>query len=114
MRVLVVEDHATLAGRIAQGYARPGWSWTPCTKALDTAPQTAYHVIVLDRDLPVMHGDRVCRTMASSGPRILMLAAAADADDRVDRLELNGSPAQCVGGIRLGSCGRWPPRAPCL
>jgi DNA-binding response OmpR family regulator len=57
--------------------------------ALDAAGQTAYDVLVLDRDLPVMHGDRVCRALAGSGgPRILMLTAAAGVDDRVDGLEL--------------------------
>src|SRR5207253_5258895 len=45
-------------------------------------------VIVLDRDLPVVHGDQVCRTVAGSGPRILMLTAAADVDNRVGGLEL--------------------------
>ncbi len=56
--------------------------------ALDAAVHAAYDVIVLDRDLPVVHGDRVCRTIAGSGPRILMLTAAADVEDRVDGLEL--------------------------
>jgi DNA-binding response OmpR family regulator len=45
-------------------------------------------VIVLDRDLPVVHGDRVCRAVAGSGPGILMLTAAAGVEDRVDGLEL--------------------------
>jgi DNA-binding response OmpR family regulator len=45
-------------------------------------------VIVLDRDLPAAHGDRVCREVAGSCPRILMLTAAAGVDDRVDGLEL--------------------------
>ena len=56
--------------------------------ALDAVAQAAYDVIVLDRDLPVVHGDRVCRAVAGSGPRILMLTAASDVDDRVDGLEL--------------------------
>jgi len=43
---------------------------------------------VLDRDLPIVHGDQVCRTLAGSGPRILMLTAAAQVEDRVDGLEL--------------------------
>jgi DNA-binding response OmpR family regulator len=43
---------------------------------------------VLDRDLPVVHGDQVCRTLAGGGPRILMLTAAGGVDDRVDGLEL--------------------------
>ena len=56
--------------------------------ALEAAARTAYDVIVLDRDLPVVHGDEVCRRLAGSGPRILMLTAASDVEDRVDGLEL--------------------------
>jgi DNA-binding response OmpR family regulator len=56
--------------------------------ALEAIAQTAYDVIVLDRDMPVVHGDRVCRAVAGTGPRILMLTAAAGVDDRVDGLEL--------------------------
>ena len=91
MRVLVVEDHATLADRIAQGLRQAGMAVDAVhdgAAALDAAAQTAYDVIVLDRDLPVVHGDRVCRAVAGSGPRILMLTAAADVEDRVDGLEL--------------------------
>jgi DNA-binding response OmpR family regulator len=92
MRVLVVEDHATLATRIAQGLRQAGIAVDAVydgAAALDAVAQAAYDVIVLDRDLPVVHGDRVCRAVAGSGgPRILMLTAAADVDDRVDGLEL--------------------------
>jgi DNA-binding response OmpR family regulator len=86
--------------------------------ALDAIAQTAYDVIVLDRDLPVVHGDRVCRTMAGSGPRILMLTAAVDVEDRVDGLELGaddylGKPfafAELVARVRALS--RRAPSAP--
>ena len=91
MRVLVVEDHVTLAGRIAQGLGQAGLAADAVydgAAALDAAAQTAYDVIVLDRDLPVVHGDQVCRTLAGGGPRILMLTAAGGVDDRVDGLEL--------------------------
>ena len=91
MRVLVVEDHATLASRLAQGLRQAGMAVdTVCdgATALEAAVQTAYDVIVLDRDLPLVHGDQVCRTLAGSGPRILMLTAAAEVEDRVDGLEL--------------------------
>src|ERR1700716_1190925 len=92
MRVLVVEDHATLAGRIVQGLRQAGMAVDAAydgAAALDAIAQTVYDVIVLDRDLPVVHGDRVCRAVAGSGgPRILMLTAAAGVDDRVDGLEL--------------------------
>jgi DNA-binding response OmpR family regulator len=91
VRVLVVEDHATLANRIAQGLRQSGMAVDTVhdgAAALDAVAEAVYDVIVLDRDLPVVHGDRVCRTLAGSGPRILMLTAAADVDDRVDGLEL--------------------------
>jgi DNA-binding response OmpR family regulator len=91
MRVLVVEDHATLASRIAQGLRQAGMAADTVrdgAAALEFAAQTDYDVIVLDRDLPLVHGDRVCRTLAGGGPRILMLTAAAGVDDRVDGLEL--------------------------
>jgi DNA-binding response OmpR family regulator len=91
MRVLVAEDHVMLAGRIAQGLRRAGMAVDAVhdgAAALEAAAQAAYDVIVLDRDLPVVHGDRVCRTVAGGGPRILMLTAAAGVEDRVDGLEL--------------------------
>jgi DNA-binding response OmpR family regulator len=121
MRVLVVEDHATLADRIAQGLRQAGMAVDAVhdgAAALDAAARTAYDVVVLDRDLPVVHGDRVCQTMAGSGPRILMLTAAADVDDRVDGLELGaddylGKPfvfAELVARVRALS--RRAPSAP--
>ena len=64
MRVLVVEDHETLADRITQGLRQAGMAADVVydgAAALDAAAQTAYDVIVLDRDLPGVHGDRVCR-----------------------------------------------------
>ncbi len=56
--------------------------------ALEVSATSAYDVIVLDRDLPIVHGDRVCRTLAGTGPRILMLTAAAEVEHRVEGLEL--------------------------
>jgi len=91
MRVLVVEDHAILAGRIVQGLRQAGMAVDAVhdgAAALESVAQRTYDVVVLDRDLPVVHGDQVCRTVAGSGPRILMLTAAADVDARVDGLEL--------------------------
>src|SRR5579859_7949135 len=121
MRVLVVEDHATLASRIAQGLSQAGMAVDAVydgAAALDAAGQTAYDVIVLDRDLPAVHGDRVCRTLAGGGPRILMLTAAVGVDDRVDGLELGaddylGKPfafAELVARVR--ALGRRAPSAP--
>jgi DNA-binding response OmpR family regulator len=91
VRVLVVEDHATLARRIAQGLRQAGMAVDAVfdgSAALEWAETTAYDVIVLDRDLPVVHGDQVCRTLAGSGTRILMLTAAADVEQRVNGLQL--------------------------
>ena len=122
MRVLVAEDHATLAGRIAQGLRQAGMAVDAVhdgAAALDANAQAAYDVIVLDRDLPVVHGDRVCRAVAGSGgPRVLMLTAAAGVDDRVDGLELGaddylGKPfvfAELVARVRALS--RRAPSAP--
>jgi DNA-binding response OmpR family regulator len=117
----VVEDHATLAGRIAQGLRQAGMAVDTAhdgAAALEAAGQTAYDVIVLDRDLPLVHGDRVCRTLAGSGPRILMLTAARDVEDRIDGLELGaddylGKPfvfAELVARVRALS--RRAPSAP--
>jgi len=92
MRVLVVEDHVTLAARLGEGLRDAGIAVDVVhdgAAALTATAGTAYDVIVLDRDLPVVHGDHVCRSLASAdGPRIIMLTAAAAVDDRVDGLEL--------------------------
>ena len=121
MRVLVVEDHATLASRIAQGLRQAGMAVDAVhdgAAAMEAAASTAYDVIVLDRDLPAVHGDQVCRTLAGSGPRILMLTAAAEVEHRVDGLELGaddylGKPfvfAELVARVRALS--RRAPAAP--
>jgi DNA-binding response OmpR family regulator len=93
VRVLVVEDHAALADRIGEGLRDAGFAVDVMydgATALDAAASTDFDVIVLDRDLPAVHGDRVCRELVRRGStaRIVMLTAAADVDDRVDGLEL--------------------------
>jgi DNA-binding response OmpR family regulator len=123
MRVLVVEDHATLAERIAEGLRDAGMAVDVVgdgATALDSAGANGYDVIVLDRDLPRVHGDRVCRSLAGSDntARILMLTAAAGVDDRVDGLELGaddylGKPfafAELVARVR--ALGRRAPSSP--
>ncbi len=111
----------TLAGRIAQGLRQVGLAVDAVfdgTAAIEAAGRTTYDVIVLDRDLPRLHGDEVCRALAGSGPRILMLTAAADVDERVDGLELGaddylGKPfvfAELVARVRALS--RRAPSAP--
>ncbi|MBO0747865.1 MAG: response regulator transcription factor, partial [Acidimicrobiaceae bacterium] len=124
MRVLVVEDHATLADRIAQGLRQAGMAVDAVydgSAALDAAEQTAYDVIVLDRDLPIVHGDEVCRALTGSGPRIVMLTASADVEDRVDGLELGADDylpkpfafSELVARIRA-LCRRTPSTPPVL
>jgi DNA-binding response OmpR family regulator len=91
MRVLVVEDHVTLATRIGEGLRDAGMAVDVVhdgAAALRGAAGADYDVIVLDRDLPVVHGDRVCRSLAAGPARILLLTAATTVDDRVDGLEL--------------------------
>ena len=93
MRVLVVEDQKVLADRIAEGLRDQGMAVDVAydgEAALQVASFTGYDVIVLDRDLPRVHGDAVCASLVA-GPataRILMLTAAAAVDDRVDGLNL--------------------------
>jgi DNA-binding response OmpR family regulator len=121
MRVLVAEDHAVLAERIAEGLRDAGLAADVVNDgaaALTQAGLTAYDVIVLDRDLPVVHGDQVCRKLAGGAARILMLTAAAAVDDRVDGLELGaddylGKPFafhELVARVR--ALGRRAPSAP--
>src|SRR5512132_547984 len=121
MRVLVAEDHVVLAGRIAEGLRDAGLAVdVACdgAAALAQVGLTAYDVIVLDRDLPVVHGDQVCRRLAGGHARILMLTAAAGVDDRVDGLELGaddylGKPFafhELVARVR--ALGRRAPSAP--
>jgi DNA-binding response OmpR family regulator len=92
MRVLVVEDHVTLAARVGEGLRDAGMAVDVVhdgAAALAGAATTDYDVIVLDRDLPLVHGDRVCRTLADTADaRILLLTAATSVADRVDGLEL--------------------------
>jgi DNA-binding response OmpR family regulator len=93
VRVLVVEDHVVLANRIGEGLRDAGFAVDVVydgASALQRTTITDYDVVVLDRDLPAVTGDRVCRQLVRdrSPSRILMLTAAADVDARVDGLEL--------------------------
>jgi DNA-binding response OmpR family regulator len=93
VRVLVVEDHVVLANRIGEGLRDAGFAVDVVydgAAALQSTTRTDYDVVVLDRDLPAVHGDGVCRRMVREGSpsRILMLTAAADVEDRVEGLEL--------------------------
>jgi DNA-binding response OmpR family regulator len=91
MRVLLVEDHAELAETVALGLRREGMAVDVAldgVSALEHAASTPYDVVVLDRDLPRLHGDEVCRALAASGAaaRVLMLTASASIEDRVEGL----------------------------
>jgi DNA-binding response OmpR family regulator len=93
MRVLVVEDHEELASTIATGLRREGIAVDIALDgeaALQRGLLNSYDVVVLDRDLPGVHGDEVLRRMSERGcrARVLMLTAAGTIEDRVDGLTL--------------------------
>ena len=92
MRVLVIEDDVELAQAIGLGLRRVDMAVDVAadgTTGLGRALDTDYDVIVLDRDLPGVHGDEICRRMVESDSRsrVLMLTAAGTMDDLVDGLE---------------------------
>src|SRR5436305_4773423 len=91
MRVLVAEDEARVADALARGLRREGLAVDVAgdgATALSKARVVDYDVVVLDRDLPEVHGDDVCRALAGARTKLLMLTAAASAEDRVDGLSL--------------------------
>jgi DNA-binding response OmpR family regulator len=93
MRVLVIEDDAELAEAIGTGLRRERMAVDIALDGpagLDRALVTGFDVIVLDRDLPGLHGDDVCAGLLAAGgrSRVLMLTAAATIEDRVDGLSL--------------------------
>jgi DNA-binding response OmpR family regulator len=93
MRVLVVEDHERFARAVAEGLRNHGMAVDVALdgrQALERASLTRYDVIVLDRDLPGVHGDEVCQILAEEccPSRVLMLTAASTLSDRVEGLDL--------------------------
>jgi DNA-binding response OmpR family regulator len=93
MRVLVVEDFEPLARAIGTGLRREGMAVDVVhdgNDALSHLALTRYDVVVLDRDLPGVHGDEICRRLAAgrSPSRILMLTAAGSLRERVEGLDL--------------------------
>ncbi len=93
MRVLVVEDHQVLGTAIGAGLRREGMAVDLAANgnaALEHLAVTRYDVVVLDRDLPGIHGDEVCGRIVAggSGSRVLMLTAASTVRDRVEGLGL--------------------------
>jgi two-component system response regulator VanR len=93
MRVLVAEDERRVAEAVARGLRREGMAVDVATdgeSALYKARVHPYDVVVLDRDLPRLHGDEVCRALNSEQPetKVLMLTAAGRVNDLVDGLSL--------------------------
>ncbi|RSN60044.1 MULTISPECIES: response regulator transcription factor [Actinomadura] len=93
MRVLVVEDERVLADAIATGLRRDALAVDVAydgAGALERTGVNDYDVIVLDRDLPKVHGDDVCKQLVAQRypARIIMLTAAGELDDRVEGLQI--------------------------
>ena len=93
MRVLVVEDQVDLADDIGEGLRDRGFGTDVAydgASAIEKAMLYDYDVVVLDRDLPQVHGDAVCAAIVGAGrkARILMLTAAGMVGDRVQGLNL--------------------------
>jgi DNA-binding response OmpR family regulator len=101
MRVLVVEDQRRLAEAVAEGLRREGMAVDISydgADALTHVSVNSYDVVVLDRDLPAVHGDQVCRALVDqhAEARVLMLTAASTIADRVEGLELGRRPGMAV------------------
>lgn len=127
MRVLVVEDFELLARSIGTGLRREGMAVDVVldgTDALSHLAVTRYDVIVLDRDLPGVHGDDICRHLVADGAdsRVLMLTASSTVKDRVDGLGLGADDylpkpfdfAELVARVRALGRRSTPPVPPTL
>lgn len=127
MRVLVIEDDGELAEAIGIGLRRERMAVDVALdgrSGLERALFTGYDVIVLDRDLPGLHGDRLCAELVATGcrSRVLMLTAAATIDDRVGGLDLGADDylpkpfafKELVARIRALSRRAHPPVPPVL
>ena len=89
IRVLIVDDEAFLADAIATGLTRAGMQTSTTYdgyEALERIDELPPDVVVLDRDLPGVHGDVVCRRVVDSHPatRVIMLTASGTLDDRLE------------------------------
>ena len=127
MRVLVVEDFEVLARSVATGLRREGMAVDVAldgTAACERLAETRYDVVVLDRDLPGVHGDEICRRLARSRSttRVLMLTASGTIEDRVDGLSLGADDyvpkpfafAELVARVRALARRANPPLPPVL
>ena len=93
MRILVVEDDETLAQGLVRGLSRKGMAVDVSldgSDALEKVDVNDYDVVIIDRDLPLVHGDDIARHLIakSNSPRILMLTASGMLDDRVEGLSV--------------------------
>jgi DNA-binding response OmpR family regulator len=127
MRVLVVEDHPRLAETVATVLRSEGMAVDVAfdgREALGRVALADYDVVVLDRDLPGVHGDEVCRAMVADGrpSRVLMLTAAGTLEDRVAGLGIGADDylpkpfhlAELVARVRALSRRSRPALAPTL
>ena len=127
MRVLLVEDHVELAQTLATGLRREGMAVDLAHDGRDAFAHVAvtdYDVLVLDRDLPDLSGDEVCRSLVEDGreSRILMLTAAGSVADRVGGLGIGADDympkpfafAELVARIRALGRRSGSPLAPVL
>jgi DNA-binding response OmpR family regulator len=117
VRVLVAEDERVMADTIAEGLRRRAMAVDVCydgDAALERVTVHRYDVVILDRDLPQVPGDEVCRAIVAAGAetRVLMLTAAAGIRDRVDGLDLGADDyltkpfAFAELAARVGALGR--------
>jgi DNA-binding response OmpR family regulator len=127
MRVLVVEDHAELAASVARVLRREGMAVDVAGDGQDALARTAlvdYDVVVLDRDLPGVHGDEVAGSLVAAArpTRVLMLTASGTIADRVEGLSLGADDylpkpfayAELVARIRALARRSQPPLPPIL
>lgn len=95
-----MEDHHRLARALAEGLRREGMAVDVSLDGADALSHVALHdydVVVLDRDLPGVHGDQVCRRLIDqhAATRVLMLTASSTLGDRVEGLELGADDYLC-------------------
>lgn len=93
MRLLLVEDEADLAQSLAEGLSHDGYQVSVAGDgqvAVQMLAETDFDVMILDRDLPLLSGDAVCRVARAQGldVPVIMLTAAASVSDRVEGLDL--------------------------
>ena len=93
VRILVVEDEQPLADAVARGLRKAGMAVDVAydgASGQEKVSITRYDVIVLDRDLPELSGDQLCREVVESGEltRVIMLTASGTVQDRVEGLSL--------------------------